>query len=294
MVRRRDHLERAMAGECESNAAADPTLALMRDWSLVVDGPSFQTPSSWLRKVRFQGSKATLKVMKPTSDEHRAAAVLDYFDGGGAVRVYRASERAWLMERGTRQDALTRMVLAGDDDGAAGILAATIDKLHAPRSRPVPSGLPSLKRRFAALLGNADGPDVLGRCATVATALLATERQRTVLHADMHHDNVVNGGVVDGRPRGWLAIDPKGVYGERTYEVANLFCNPSPHGGIVLQPARMLRLAAFYAARLDLDADRVLRFAFAHAGLSACWSVADGEDPTFAIRCAETLQPLIH
>lgn len=283
-----------MARERASDAEPDPTLALVRDWSLVADGPSFQTPSSWLRPVRFQGSKAMLKCMKPTSDEHRAAAILDYFDGGGAVRVYRASETAWLMERGTRQGELTRMVLAGEDDRASNILAATIEKLHAPRSRPVPSGLPSLKRRFAALLGNTDGPDVLGRCATVATALLATERQRTVLHADMHHDNVVDGGVVDGRPRGWLAIDPKGVYGERTYEVANLFCNPSPHGAIVLQPARMLRLAAFYAARLDLDADRVLRFAFAHAGLSACWSVADGEDPTFAIRCAEALQALIH
>lgn len=282
-----------MARERTSDAEPDPTLALVRDWSLAADGPSFQTPSSWLRPVRFRGSKAMLKVMKPTSDEHRAAEVLGYFDGGGAVRVYRASEYAWLMERGTKQGELTRMVLAGDDDGAADILAATIEKLHAPRSRPVPSGLPSLKRRFAALLGNADGPDVLGRCASVATALLATERERTVLHADMHHDNVVDGGVVAGRPRGWLAIDPKGVYGERTYEVANLFCNPWPHGEIVLQPSRMQHLAAFYAARLDLDADRVLHFAFAHAGLSACWSVVDGEDPSFAIRCAETLQPLI-
>ncbi len=282
-----------MARERTSDAESDPTLALVRDWSLVADGPSFQTPSSWLRPVRFRGSKAMLKVMKPTSDEHRAAAVLDYFDGGGAVRVYRAAERAWLMECGTRQGALTRMVLAGDDDGAADILAATIEKLHAPRSRPIPRGLPNLQRRFADLLGNADGSALLGRCATVATTLLTTERQSTVLHADMHHDNVVEGGVVDGRPRGWLAIDPKGVYGERTYEVANLFCNPSPHDGIVLQPARMLRLAAFYAARLDLDADRVLHFAFAHAGLSAYWSLEDGEDPSFAIRCAETLQPLV-
>ncbi|MEO1224579.1 MAG: aminoglycoside phosphotransferase family protein [Pseudomonadota bacterium] len=282
-----------MAREGTSDTETDPTAALVRDWSLAADGPSFQTPSSWLLPVRFQGSKAMLKVMKPTSDEHRAAAVLNYFDGGGAVRVYRASASAWLMERGARQGALTRMVLGGDDDGAAEILAATIKKLHAPRSYAPPNDLPSLRRRFAALLGNADGPTVLGRCATVATALLATERERTVLHADMHHDNVVDGGVVDGRPRGWLAIDPKGVFGERTYEVANLFCNPWPHGGIVLQPSRMQHLAEFYAARLDLDTDRVLRFAFAHAGLSACWSVADGENPGFAIRCAETLQPLV-
>lgn len=285
-----------MASERAKDVEADPTSTLLRAWSLAADGPSFQTPSSWLRPVRFRGSKAMLKCMKPASDEHHAAAVLDYFGGNGAVRIYRASEHAWLMERGARPGELTRMVLAGDDDGAAEILAVTIAKLHAARPWPPPGDLPSLRRRFAALLDNADkpdGPDVLRRCAAMATALLAGERGRTVLHGDMHHDNVVDGGVVDGRPRGWLAIDPKGVYGEPTYEVANLLCNPWPHGEIVHKPGRMLHLAESYAARLGLDAGRVLRFAFAHAGLSACWSVDDGEDPTFWIRCAETLDGLV-
>ena len=121
-----------------------------------------------------------LKCMKPASDEHHAAAVLDYFGGNGAVRIYRASEHAWLMERGARPRELTRMVLAGDDDGAAEILAVTIAKLHAARPRPPPGDLPSLRRRFAALLDNADRPDepdVLRRCAAMATALISPRRQ---------------------------------------------------------------------------------------------------------------------
>ena len=70
---------------------------------------------------------------------------------------------------------------------------------------------------------------ILARCADVARRLLAEPREVTVLHGDLHHDNVLHGS------RGWLAIDPKGLIGERTYEVANLLGNPWPHGEIVHQ-----------------------------------------------------------
>lgn len=42
-----------------------------------------------------------------------------------------------------------------------------------------------------------------------------------VLHGDVHHGNVLNFGA-----RGWLAIDPRGLVGERAFDHANLLCNP--------------------------------------------------------------------
>ncbi len=89
------------------------------------------------------------------------------------------------------------------------------------------------------------------------------------------------------------AIDPKGLIGERTYEVANLLCNPQPYGDIVHRPERMLRLAMLYAERLGLDVQRVLDFALAHAGLSAAWSLQDGRDAGYRVRFAEVLDPLV-
>jgi hypothetical protein len=86
---------------------------------------------------------------------------------------------------------------------------------------------------------------------------------------------------------------PKALLGERTYEVANLHCNPAPHADLVHQPGRMRWPAEFYAARLGLDARRVLAFALAHAGLSASWDMDDGFDPTYALRCAEVLSELV-
>jgi streptomycin 6-kinase len=51
--------------------------------------------------------------------------------------------------------------------------------------------------------------------------LLAEPREVGVLHGDLHHGNVLDFGV-----RGWLAIDPKGLLGERGFDFANIFTNP--------------------------------------------------------------------
>ena len=159
--------------------------------------------------------------------------------------------------------------------------------LHAPRECAAPDGLTPLRDWFRSLFAHRSELPILARCADVARRLLAEPREVIVLHGDLHHDNVLHGS------RGWLAIDPKGLLGERTYEVANLLGNPWPHGEIVHQTDRMLRLSTLYASRLDLDPRRVLGFALAHAGLSASWSLEDGSDPSYRLTCAAMLDPLV-
>jgi streptomycin 6-kinase len=64
--------------------------------------------------------------------------------------------------------------------------------------------------------------------------LLATQRDVVALHGDMHHENVLRFG-----SRGWLAIDPKGLTGERGFDYANIFCNPD--GATATMPGRLAR-----------------------------------------------------
>jgi streptomycin 6-kinase len=92
-----------------------------------------------------------------------------------------------------------------------------------------------------------------------------------VLHADLHHDNVLDGGT-----RGWLAIDPKGLVGERDFEFANLFRNPDAQ--IALSPGRLRRQARIVAAQARVDETRLLRWILAYAGLGAAWSLQSGHD----------------
>ena len=47
-----------------------------------------------------------------------------------------------------------------------------------------------------------------------------------VLHGDVHHGNALD---FNGR---WRAIDPKGLFGARTFDHANIFCNPDTESAL--------------------------------------------------------------
>jgi streptomycin 6-kinase len=112
--------------------------------------------------------------------------------------------------------------------------------------------------------------------------------EEVVLHGDLHHFNVLRSG--DGR---WLAIDPKGVVGERAYEPGAMLRNPHPALLDEPDPAGLLRRrSAQLAEALELDLERVRAWAYVQALLSAAWCVEDGWDPSFALAVAEVLEPL--
>lgn len=256
-------------------------------WAAVSDGERIETPSSWVQPVRRAGLPAILKVLKPMSDEHNAAGLLRYYGGRGAVALFEADANAFLMERATGTRSLVAMATSGYDTEAAEVLAGTIGKLHAHSGSKMPACLTPLGERFSSLFARENTDARLRRCAEMARKLLATEGETIPLHGDLHHSNVLDAG-----PRGWLAIDPKALLGERTYDVANLLRNPDPHGDLVHNQDRMSRLARLYARRLGLDVQRILGFAFAHAGLAASWYLDDGDDPAYSFKCVEVLSTL--
>jgi streptomycin 6-kinase len=261
----------------------------LEKWNVVPDGSSIDTASSWLIPVRRGAALAMLKVYKPTSDEQHGADYLKYIGGDGAVRVFEADDRALLMERAVGSRSLFDMAVKGGDVQSAEILADVVEQLHAPRTgRQIPRSLIPLEHQFASLLRRANEHSLLQKCASVALNLLERQSDVIAIHGDLHHSNVLDGGT-----RGWLAIDPKGVIGERAYEVANLLSNPWPRGDIVHSTERMNCLARLYAARLKLNFNRVLAYSLAHAGLSASWDIDDGFDPAYRLRCIEVLMPLV-
>jgi streptomycin 6-kinase len=168
----------------------------------------------------------------------------------------------------------------GRDSEAVRIMCATIARLHRARQKPPPALCP-LDRWFSDLFPAAQTHGgVLALCAETARNLLAAPSDCTVLHGDIHHDNVL---YFDGR--GWLAIDPQALIGERGFDYANLFCNPD-HATATDQ--------AQFAQRLDVVADaapierrRLLQWILAWAGLSASWLINDGDSVQTTLRVAE-------
>lgn len=100
------------------------------------------------------------------------------------------------------------------------------------------------------------------------------------LHGDIHHGNVLDFG-----GRGWLAIDPKGLVGERGFDYANIFCNPD--AAIATSPHRLMKQLDVVANAAVHDKRRLLQWIAAWAGLSAAWSFADKLDPEPAMTVAK-------
>jgi streptomycin 6-kinase len=252
-------------------------------WSLEPDGPAFTTPfGSRLAPVISRGGAAMLKVAGGP-EERDGAALMAWWAGDGAAEVLAHDGEALLLVRSTDPATLAALARGGRDDEATTILCAVASRLHAPRPAPPPSTLRPLASWFRALepAARAHG-GLLESAADAARELLATPREVSVLHGDLHHDNVLAFG-----DRGWLAIDPKGLIGERGYDFANLFCNPWPEAD---DADRLARRLAIVARSAGLDPARQRQWILAYAGLSAAWTIDSGlpaDGPWRALRIAE-------
>jgi streptomycin 6-kinase len=253
-------------------------------WSLTPDGAAIITRGARLLPVRRDGQAAMLKIA--TGSEERFGGVLmAWWDGRGAARVLEMDDHAILLERAQGGGLLSALARTGRDDAATRIICDVVADLHAPRAGPLPELVP-LHAWFRELEpAAATHGGLLARCAEAARLLLATPREVGVLHGDIHHDNILDFGA-----RGWLAIDPKRLQGERGFDYANLFCNPDvgdPSQRIATLPDRFARRLAIVVERSGIERRRLLQWIVAWAGLSAAWFIGAGESPEIDFQIAE-------
>ena len=251
----------------------------MQRWQLQPDGQAFETHSSLLMPVRYRGAAAMMKIARE-QEEKFGGLLMCWWQGEGAARVLAWHEDGILLERAQGSRSLPQMVRDGDDRQATEILCQVVARLHAPRAEPLPELIP-LHQWFNSLWPAAQAHGgMLRLSARVAAELLTSPREQTVLHGDIHHDNVLDFG-----ERGWLVIDPKRLYGERAFDYANIFCNPNY--GIATDPDIFQRRVVQICQLAGLERQRLLQWILAWAGLSAAWFMEDGEAADIDFRVAE-------
>lgn len=262
-------------------------------WNLEPAGVPIRTHASQLLPVLHAGQPAMLKLPE-VEDERLGYLPLDYWNGDGAARLLARSEHgeAMLIERATGSRSLAAMARSGaeDDDEATVVLCDAIAALQKPRG-PAPSGLIPLETWFKDLFPMAqERGGILARSAAAANELLPAQREIVPLHADLHHDNVL-----DFEAKGWLAIDPKPVIGDRAFEYIILFCDPDlsdPEPSVATAPGRFERRLEIVLAKSGLERERLLKWILAWCGLSAAWFLGD-EDPLSEINLAVAQRAIV-
>jgi streptomycin 6-kinase len=257
-------------------------------WSLVPDGQPFTSQSgSRLLPVLSAGAPAMLKVAAG-DDAGRGADIMAWYGGYGAVGVIARDGPIVLLERLTGRRDLAEMACSGRDDEATGIICGVVARLHAARKATPPQLTPLADwlRPLEPAAQRYGG--VLAKAAAAAATLFAEPRESVPLHGDIHHRNILDGGV-----RGWLAIDPHGLLGERGMDYANLFNNPDtdsahdPALRVATAPGTLARRLKIVAELSAIEPGRLLLWILAYSGLSSAWTLGSGGNPTVALAIAE-------
>ena len=249
-------------------------------WSLTPDGDPIVTRTARLLPVIRDGQTAMLKLFL-VDGERASGALMVWWNGYGAARVLAEADGALLMERAAGVGSLSELACNGRDDEACEILCATASRLHSFRASPLPELIP-LTRWFRPLgpVAAAQG-GLLARCDIASRMLLSTSQEVIPLHGDLHHDNVLDFG-----SRGWLAIDPKCLAGERGFDFANIFCNPDI--SLAASPGRFAHRMDVIAEAARLERKRLLLWVLAWCGLSVAFSLEDHDaEPLEMLRVAD-------
>jgi len=298
-----------------------------RAWSLTLSGPfslsyNYVAPGvlSDGRPVvgtPVVGTPVVFKIGVPNVELSREMAALRLCAGQGMVRLLDSipDKGAMLLERIAPGTPLSTLE---DDDEATRVLANQMRRIWRPLDRQPPdtdqgarpTGLPDGPDVFAGLERWTDGirrygqvtrgrghtrrgpipPALFDRAEGMRDEFLASQGEPFLLHGDLHHENVLRSD-----RDGWLAIDPKGVAGEREFDAGPMMWNP--WGRVQGWPD----LRSVLGRRLDIlqetlgfDRQRLLGWCFIEAVLSMAWDIEDGSPEwDHCLPIAEALEGLI-
>lgn len=262
-------------------------------WGLTVEPPFPLSYNYVAPATRADGTRVVLKVRCPNPEASCEMEALHAFAGDGVCELLEQDEElsASLLERVTPGTPLASLV-AVDDERATAIAIDLMLRLWRPPPavHPFPSVADWAKglERHRATYDGGTGPlpaRLFEEAEEAFTWLLATTTEPLLLHGDLHHDNIL---AATRQP--WLVIDPKGIVGDRGYDLGAFLYNPMPELLAVPNPGRTIaRRVDQLAEGLGLERARVRGWGIAQAVLSACWSTESSGDWSHAIACGEYL-----
>jgi streptomycin 6-kinase len=225
--------QRTIRMNCERGRIwIDPLPAILDEfaqrWSLKLGVPFELSFNYVVPARRADGTEAVLKLGFPNRELLSEMHALQVFDGRGMVQLLEADFdcQTFLLER--VRPGIELITLEQDDDTVVRIAAQVMQQYWCPvkSERPLltveiwTAGLAKLRSYYSGTTG--PFPEHLVDAAEgIFAQFIPNQGERILLHGDLHHWNILS-----ATRQPWLAIDPKGVIGEREYDTGAILRNP--------------------------------------------------------------------
>jgi len=247
-------------------------------------------PVLWV--CQSDGRRAILKLLPPGPEARAEHCALQHYAGQGAVRLlaWDVTQSALLLEACLPGQSLHQLQHEEQEVTQAARVMLQLWQSTARAAAPpelIPlrqwtQGLERLLQQPAQPLPAA----LLQRAKAEREALLGSS-PAVLLHGDLHHGNILSQGFQPEQR--FVAIDPKGLWGDAAYEVGAYLTNPRDRlQACKSLPQLLQRRVAIFSECLKIEAEILSRWGFVQAVLSACWSYEDhGEVDAFALHLAD-------
>lgn len=232
----------------------------------------------------LQGAQPIILKLGPNIDGFKQEAeALKAFAGFGVVKVLAEGDGMLLLERAVPGVSLNSYFPEKDND-AIRIACKCLKRLH---QKPITQdhAFPHIESWLIALDKHWAIPEnYLQKARLLRNDLLNTSSASILLHGDLHHDNMLQNG------DDWIVIDPKGVIGEPTYEVAAFIRNPIPELLMHKNVSNIIdnRITQF-AKILKLSKQRIIAWCFVQSVLAWAWTLEDNGDEAYFKALTELL-----
>lgn len=207
----------------------------------------------------------------------REITALQHYNGHGICALLQSDEAAGslLLER---LQPGTQLATLDDDEAATFIAADVIRALLRPAPQVANMFVTAQEHAdqlgdLRATFGGGTGPyprRLVEMAETLFRDLIASSGPPMLIHADLHHYNILADGDT------WRAIDPQGVIAEAEFETGALLRNPIHKLPTMANLDRVIeRRVAVLAESLGFDRQRIAGWGLAQAVLSAWWDYED-------------------
>ncbi len=241
-------------------------------WQISIQGPFPNLSFNWVAPALCSdGTKAVFKVGLETHELASEINALKAWQGKGAVQLLNSDAKsgALLLEKLEPGESFWHNK---DDALATNVCADLLLELWQAK---VPENTRTLENWTRELVDYHEKSDVkqlpqdLLDLAIQSRQELLQQSETVLLHADLHHDNILS-----ATRQAYLAIDPKGIAGPKGYDVASFLMNP--YGVAKEKKLKQIleKRLNIFAEKLELSVKELASWGIMHCVLSVVWSLS--------------------